>query len=75
MASEIYPVTMAGRVLGFFLMLYAVGVFSYFIASIRTVLVEADARQTYEAEHRGSFRLSEKELDVLRSILERAEKR
>ena len=74
-ASEIYPVTMAGRVLGFLLMLYAVGIFSYFIASISTVLVEADARQTDEAEHRGSFRLSERELDVLRSILERAEKR
>ncbi len=73
-ASEVYPVTLAGRVLGFFLMLYAVGIFSYFIASISTVLVEADARQTPEAEHRGSLRLSERELNVLRSILERSEK-
>ena len=74
-ASEIYPVTMAGRVLGFFLMLYAVGIFSYFIASISTVLVEADARQTHEAKRRGELRLSEREVDTLRSILERYEQR
>ena len=73
-ASEIYPVTLAGRVLGFFLMLYAVGIFSYFIASISTVLVEADARKTPDPEHGESLRLSERELNVLRSILERSEK-
>ncbi len=43
--SELYPVTAAGRVLGFVLMLYAVGIFSYFIASIASVLVGLDAQQ------------------------------
>ncbi len=37
--------TAPGRVLGVFLMLYAVGVFSYFIASIVSVLVGLDAQQ------------------------------
>jgi voltage-gated potassium channel len=30
-SSELYPVTAAGRVLGFVLMLYAIGIFTYFI--------------------------------------------
>jgi voltage-gated potassium channel len=56
-------------------MLYAVGIFSYFIASIATVLVELDAQQTVEAEKKkDGLQLSERELDVLRSILERSEK-
>ncbi len=73
-ASEIYPVTLGGRILGFLLMLYAVGIFSYFIASISTVLVEADARQSSRTGNEDGLRLSERELDVLRSILERAAK-
>lgn len=43
--SELYPVTAAGRVLGFSRMLYAVGILSYFIAS---VLVGLDSRQQAE---------------------------
>jgi voltage-gated potassium channel len=73
-ASEIYPVTFGGRVLGFLLILYAVGIFSYFIASISTVLVEADLRQASRTGNEDGLRLSERELDVLRSILERAER-
>lgn len=74
-ASEINPVTTGGRIMGFVLMLYAVGIFSYFIASIATVLVEIDSRRVPEAEEKDNLRLSERELDVLRAILERSEKR
>lgn len=72
--SELYPVTVGGRILGFLLMLYAIGVFSYFIGAIASVLVESDARHAYEAEKRSGVRLSQGELDTLRSILERGDK-
>lgn len=72
--SEINPVTTGGRVVGFLLMLYAIGIFSYFIASVATILVELDARRAPEAGEKGSPRLSERELSVLRSILERSGK-
>jgi voltage-gated potassium channel len=75
-ASEIYPVTLGGRIVGFLLMLYAVGIFSYFIASIASVLVGLDAQQVPEEppEERPSVRLSRRELDTLRSVLDRMEK-
>ena len=73
-ASEIYPVTTGGRMVGFVLMLYAVGIFSYFIASIATLLVKLDAQQAPEAEKKEGLKPSERELEVLRSILERYEK-
>ena len=72
--SELYPVTVGGRILGFLLMLYAIGIFSYFIGAIASVLVESDARRTPETEERGGISLSRGELDALRSILERADK-
>lgn len=75
--SELYPVTAGGRFLGFFLMLYAVGVFSYFIASIASVLVGLDAQQEIPEEPAAEgdgVRLRESELDALRRILDRAEK-
>ena len=72
--SELYPVTVGGRVLGFLLMLYAIGIFSYFIGAIASVLVESDARRAPEAEPRGGVSLSRGELEALRSILERADK-
>ena len=78
--SELYPVTAGGRVLGFALMLYAVGVFSYFIASIASVLVGLDAgTETPAADPDGDpagdrVTLSEKELEVLRGILGRADR-
>lgn len=72
--SELYPVTVGGRVLGFLLMLYAIGIFSYFIGAIASVLVESDARRISGAEQRGDISLSRGELEALRSILERADK-
>ena len=73
-ASEINPVTTGGRIVGFLLMLYAVGIFSYFIASIASILVELDAERAPETEAKRDLRLSERELEVLRSIVERSEK-
>ena len=74
--SELYPVTAGGRVLGFLLMLYAVGIFSYFIASIASVLVGIDSEQTPEGAGRegGGIRLDAEEAATLRRILGRAER-
>ncbi len=74
-ASELYPVTVGGRILAFLLMIYAIGIFSYFIGAIASVLVESDARRAKETEGKESLDLSRRELEALRSILERAEKR
>lgn len=71
--SELYPVTAAGRVLAFVLMLYAIGVFSYFIGAIASVLVDFDARQKPEGEKKAGLDLSEREVEALRSILRKAE--
>ena len=72
--SEVYPVTTGGRVLGFVLMLYAVGIFSYFIASIASVLVGADSQKPSDDAGRkgGTFRLDAQETATLRRILDRA---
>jgi voltage-gated potassium channel len=70
-SSELYPVTAGGRVLAFLMMLYALGVFSYFIASIASILVEFDRKAPPEKE---GVELSESELDSLRSILKKAGK-
>jgi voltage-gated potassium channel len=72
--SEIYPVTTGGRVLGFVLMLYAVGIFSYFIASIASVLVGVDSQKPSDGSGRkgGTFRLDAQERATLRRILDRA---
>ncbi len=71
--SEIYPVTAGGRVLGFVLMLYAVGIFSYFIASIASVLVGMDSQQPSEEPRQGDagLRLDAEETATLRRILDR----
>ena len=75
--SELYPVTATGRVLGIFLMLYAVGVFSYFIASIASVLVGLDAQQQAPQEPDTELgidvRLSQDEVRALRRVLEKAD--
>ncbi len=81
--SELYPVTPGGRILAFFLMLYAVGIFSYFIASISTVLVGLDAEQGVQDERRepsrrddeDGVRLDEVEVEALRRILQKAGRR
>jgi voltage-gated potassium channel len=74
--SEVYPVTAGGRALGFALMLYAVGIFSYFIASIASVLVGIDAGRGSPGTDRGDggVRLSEEEIEALREILGRADR-
>ena len=72
--SEISPVTAGGRVVAFFLMLYAVGIFSYFIGSIASVLVESDRRAT-ERPAEGGAGLDEHEIEALRSVLKKAEGR
>lgn len=72
--SELHPVTAAGRVLGFLLMLYAVGVFSYLIASVASVLVGLDAgeAQRKEAQPRGkAVRITPDEVETLRRIIEK----
>lgn len=74
-SSELYPVTVGGRVLAFLMMIYAIGVFSYFIASIASILVDLDSRQpASEKEDEGKVDLNESELAALRSILKKAEK-
>ena len=72
--SELQPTTIGGRILGFLLMLYAVGIFSYFIASIASVLVGLDAQRAPEPEVRDGMGLSQREVDALRSILDKADR-
>ncbi|KHL00304.1 potassium channel family protein [Sinomonas humi] len=43
--SEVYPVTFAGRVVGWALMIYAVTVFTYLAASLASVMVGGDSEQ------------------------------
>lgn len=80
--SELYTVTPGGRVLAVFLMLYAVGIFSYFIASIATVFVGLDAeqgaqegRQEPRGQNAAGVDLDETEVEALRRILKKAEGR
>lgn len=73
--SEVYPVTIGGRILAFVLMIYAIGVFSYFIGAIASVLVDFDSKQKLNPETEESASLTERELATLRSILEKNENR
>ena len=73
--SEVYPVTVGGRILAFLLMIYAIGVFSYFIGAIASVLVDFDARKKPQKKEEDGVRLTERELAALRSILEKGEER
>jgi voltage-gated potassium channel len=72
--SDLYPVTAAGRILSFLIMIYAIGIFTYFIGSVASVLVAFDASRTRKPEEKGGVELSEAEVDALRSILKKAEK-
>jgi voltage-gated potassium channel len=72
-SSELYPVTAAGRILGFVLMIYAIGIFTYFIGSVASVLVAFDASRTQKQGDNGGVELSEDEVEALRSILKKAE--
>ena len=73
--SELYPVTAAGRILGFVLMIYAIGVFTYFIGSVASVLVAFDTGQTHKPQDKGGVELDEGEIEALRSILKKAQER
>ncbi len=72
--SEISPSTTGGRIVAFLLMLYAVGIFSYFIGAIASVLVETDRRAKERPVEAGT-NLDEREIEALRSILEKSERR
>ena len=71
--SDLYPVTAAGRILSFLIMIYAIGIFTYFIGSVASVLVAADAGRTRKQGDKGGVELSEDEVEALRSILKKAE--
>ncbi len=71
--SDLYPVTAAGRILSFLIMIYAIGIFTYFIGSVASVLVAFDASRTRKPEEKGGVELSEDEIEALRSILKKAE--
>ena len=74
--SDLNPATTGGRIVSFLLMLYAIGVFSYFIGSIASILVEFDRKQEQSTDQpRTGVTLNEQELETLRSILEKGEKR
>ena len=72
--SDLYPVTAAGRILSFLIMIYAIGIFTYFIGSVASVLVAFDAGQTQKPRDKGGVELDEGEVEALRSILKKAEK-
>ena len=71
--SDLYPVTAAGRILSFLIMIYAIGIFTYFIGSVASVLVAFDASRTQKQGDKGGVELSEDEVEALRSILKKAE--
>jgi voltage-gated potassium channel len=70
--SELYPVTAAGRVLTFVLTVYAIGIFTYFIGSVASVLVGLDARPAPKPRQDG-VELSEDEAEALRSTIKKAD--
>jgi voltage-gated potassium channel len=70
--SDLYPVTAGGRILSFLNMIYAIGIFTYFIGSVASVLVALDARQ--KPEEGGGVELSDDEIETLRSIVKKAER-
>jgi voltage-gated potassium channel len=72
--SELYPVTTAGRILAFLIMIYAIGIFTYFIGSVASVLVALDARRTQKPEEKSAVELSDDEIEALRSIVRKAER-
>jgi voltage-gated potassium channel len=82
-ANQLYPVTPGGEVVGFLIMVYAVCVFGYLASSLASVLVAGDAKRsttdTGESppanELDGTLHLSDGEIQVLRAILARLERR
>jgi len=72
--SELYPVTTGGRILGFLIMIYAIGIFTYFISSVASVLAALDTRRARKPEQRGGDELSDDKIEALRSIAKKAER-
>src|SRR3712207_5222029 len=71
--SELYPVTTGGRILGFLIMIYAIGIFTYFIGSVASVLVALDTRRTHKPEEKSGVELSD-EIEALRYLVRKAER-
>jgi voltage-gated potassium channel len=72
--SQLYPVTTGGKIVALTLMVYAVSVFTYFVASLASVLVGHDnTEQAKDAsnEQQGAFYLTGDEAKVLRNVLAR----
>jgi voltage-gated potassium channel len=65
--SDLYPVTAAGRILSFLIMIYAIGIFTYFIGSVASVLVAYDASRTQKPDESGGIKLREDEVEALHS--------
>ena len=81
-ANQLYPVTPGGEVIGFLIMVYAVCVFGYLASSLASVLIAGDARRSRGTDDQdaatppdeeGTLHLSEREIQVLRTILARLE--
>ena len=53
-------------------MIYAIGIFTYFIGSVASVLVALDASSAPKTDT-GGVELSDDEVEVLRSILKKAD--
>ena len=53
-------------------MIYAIGIFTYFIGSVASVLVALDARPAPKSDKSG-VELSDDEVEALRSILKKAD--
>ncbi len=53
-------------------MFYAIGIFTYFIGSVASVLVALDAKQAPQKEQ-GGVEISDSEVEALRSILTKAD--
>ena len=71
--SELYPVTVSTNPRIRPAVIYAIGVFTYFIGSVASVLVAFDASRTQKQGDKGGVELSEDEVEALRSILKKAE--
>lgn len=72
--SQMYPVTTGGKVVALMLMFYAVSVFTYFVASLASVLIGHDESKDSQQAARDADRkleLTEDEVKVVRKILSR----
>lgn len=74
--SPLYPVTTGGKIVALALMLYAVSVFTYFVASLASVLIghdETKQASDVKTDAVAKSMLTEREVQVLRELLARNE--